>query len=113
MLEILSDNPLLKYLLLVTLFAIVSASAYFVTLTVGTRQVARQRLSTVYMPGYKITMLPDDVVQAYTLQEGRDCPAVSLYASFDEASLAAQGWETGSSACPSGPTCTTTSSMPT
>ena len=57
-------------------------------------QVARQRLSTVYMPGYKITMLPDDVVQAYTLQEGRDCPAVSLYASFDEASLAAQGWET-------------------
>jgi exoribonuclease-2 len=32
--------------------------------------VARARLSTVYMPGYKITMLPDDVVQAYTLQEG-------------------------------------------
>jgi exoribonuclease-2 len=50
-------------------------------------QVARQRLSTVYMPGYKITMLPDDVVQAYTLQEGRDCPAVSLYADFDEATL--------------------------
>ncbi len=50
-------------------------------------QVARQRLSTVYMPGYKITMLPEDVVQAYTLQEGRDCPAVSLYASFDETSL--------------------------
>jgi exoribonuclease-2 len=53
-------------------------------------QVARQRLSTVYMPGYKITMLPDDVVQAYTLQEGRDCPAVSLYADFDEATLALQ-----------------------
>ena len=50
-------------------------------------QVARQRLSTVYMPGYKITMLPEDIVQAYTLQEGRDCAAVSLYASFDEASL--------------------------
>ncbi|WP_048440205.1 ribonuclease catalytic domain-containing protein [Caenimonas sp. SL110] len=49
--------------------------------------VARQRLSTVYMPGYKITMLPDDVVTAYTLQEGRDCPAVSLYATFDEATL--------------------------
>ena len=30
-------------------------------------QVARERLSTVYMPGHKITMLPDDVVQAYTL----------------------------------------------
>ncbi len=51
-------------------------------------QVARQRLSTVYMPGYKITMLPDEVVQAYTLQEGRDCPAVSLYVQFDEATLA-------------------------
>ncbi|MEO7854396.1 MAG: RNB domain-containing ribonuclease, partial [Rubrivivax sp.] len=49
--------------------------------------VARQRLSTVYMPGYKITMLPDEVVQAYTLLEGRDCPAVSLYVSFDEATL--------------------------
>jgi tight adherence protein C len=51
MLEILSDNPLLKYLLLVTLFAIVSASAYFVTLTVGTRQVARQRLADAGMSG--------------------------------------------------------------
>ncbi|HXD43173.1 MAG TPA: RNB domain-containing ribonuclease [Ramlibacter sp.] len=50
--------------------------------------VARQRLSTVYMPGYKITMLPDEVVQAYTLLEGRDCPAVSLYVAFDEATLA-------------------------
>jgi len=49
--------------------------------------VARQRLSTVYMPGYKITMLPDEVVQAYTLQEGRDCPAVSLYVTMDEATL--------------------------
>jgi len=50
-------------------------------------QVARHRLSTVYMPGYKITMLPDEVVQRYTLAEGRACPAVSLYVSFDEASL--------------------------
>lgn len=49
--------------------------------------VARQRLSTVYMPGHKITMLPDDVVQRYTLEAGRDCPAVSLYVSFDEATL--------------------------
>jgi exoribonuclease-2 len=50
-------------------------------------QVARHRLSTVYMPGHKITMLPDEVVQAYTLMAGRDCPAVSLYVSFDEATL--------------------------
>ncbi|HWI83256.1 ribonuclease catalytic domain-containing protein [Ramlibacter sp.] len=57
-------------------------------------QVARQRLSTVYMPGYKITMLPDEVVQAYTLLAGRDCPAVSLYAEYDEASLALKGTRT-------------------
>lgn len=50
-------------------------------------QVARTRLSTVYMPGHKITMLPDEVVQAYTLMAGRDCPAVSLYVNFDEATL--------------------------
>ena len=54
----------------------------------------RARLSTVYMPGYKITMLPDAVVQNYTLQEGRDCPAVSLYVRFDETTLALQTSET-------------------
>ncbi|MFC5609449.1 ribonuclease catalytic domain-containing protein [Variovorax soli] len=57
-------------------------------------QVARARMSTVYMPGHKITMLPDEVVAAYTLEEGRDCPAVSIYARFDEASLALQATET-------------------
>ncbi|GAA5176844.1 RNB domain-containing ribonuclease [Niveibacterium umoris] len=41
--------------------------------------VARKRLSTAYMPGDKITMMPDDAVARYTLSEGRDCPAVSLY----------------------------------
>lgn len=49
--------------------------------------VGRARLSTVYMPGYKLTMLPDAVVQHYTLQEGRDCPTVSLYVTLDEATL--------------------------
>jgi len=57
-------------------------------------QVARGRYSTVYMPGHKITMLPDEVVQRYTLLEGRDCPAVSLYVSFDEATLERKGSET-------------------
>jgi exoribonuclease II len=37
------------------------------------------RLSTVYFPGDKITMLPDEVVQSFTLLEGQDCPALSLY----------------------------------
>jgi len=57
-------------------------------------KVARERLSTVYMPGWKLTMLPDEVVQAYTLIEGRDCPAVSLYVTMDEATLAVTGSET-------------------
>jgi exoribonuclease-2 len=57
-------------------------------------QLGRQRLSTVYMPGYKITMLPDSVVQAYTLTEGRDCPAVSLYVTFSEDTLEVQASET-------------------
>ncbi len=50
-------------------------------------QLARERLSTVYMPGHKLTMLPDNVVQAYTLSAGRECPAVSLYVTFDEETL--------------------------
>ena len=53
-------------------------------------QVARQRLSTVYMPGHKITMLPDSVVQTYTLDAGKACPALSLYVSFDEDTLEVQ-----------------------
>ncbi len=57
-------------------------------------KVARDRLSTVYMPGWKLTMLPDEVVQAYTLTAGRDCPAVSLYVTFDEASLEVRSSET-------------------
>jgi exoribonuclease-2 len=47
--------------------------------------IARQRMSTVYMPGDKITMLPDNVVQAFTLNADRVCPALSLYVEVDEA----------------------------
>ena len=53
--------------------------------------VARQRLSTVYMPGYKITMLPDEVVQHYTLGAGQARPALSFYATFDAETLALTG----------------------
>ena len=41
--------------------------------------LARSRLSTVYMPGDKITMLPDAVVDVFTLKEGVACPALSTY----------------------------------
>ena len=56
-------------------------------------QLGRTRLSTVYMPGYKVTMLPDALVQTYTLQAGRDCPALSLYVTLDEATLEIKGHE--------------------
>ncbi len=42
-------------------------------------QIARTRLSTVYMPGRKITMLPEQVIDRYTLLAGRCVPALSLY----------------------------------
>jgi exoribonuclease-2 len=42
-------------------------------------RIARARLSTVYMPGRKITMLPDEVIAAFTLREGTTPPALSLY----------------------------------
>ena len=57
-------------------------------------QLGRNRLSTVYMPGYKITMLPDEVVQTYTLDEGRANPAVSLYVTIQEDTLEITGTET-------------------
>ncbi len=41
--------------------------------------LARERLSTVYFPGGKITMLPEQAVSAYTLAAGRECPALSIY----------------------------------
>ena len=42
-------------------------------------RMARERLSTVYMPGAKLTMLPPAVIDRYSLAAHRDCPAVSLY----------------------------------
>jgi exoribonuclease-2 len=41
--------------------------------------VAAERLSTVYLPGHKITMLPEAVIHHYTLAEKRLRPALSMY----------------------------------
>jgi len=46
-------------------------------------RVAATRLSTVYMPGEKITMLPEDLIEQYTLAQDRACPALSLYVEVD------------------------------
>jgi len=56
--------------------------------------VARQRLSTAYMPGRKVTMLPEDFVAAYSLDAGGARPAVSLYLSVAAADLALRGTTT-------------------
>jgi exoribonuclease-2 len=42
-------------------------------------KLARARLSTVYMPGDKIPMQPDSVIQSFSLDAGREVPALSLY----------------------------------
>lgn len=49
--------------------------------------IARERLSTVYFPGGKITMLPGDAVERATLAQGRRVPAASLYLQVDPASF--------------------------
>ncbi|UGQ45643.1 RNB domain-containing ribonuclease [Massilia endophytica] len=57
-------------------------------------KLARSRMSTVYMPGDKITMLPDAIVDAFTLAEGKTCPALSLYATLDPSSWEVLSTET-------------------
>lgn len=42
-------------------------------------QVVRRRLSTVYMPGHKITMLPDAAIEPFSLNAGEWRPALSIY----------------------------------
>jgi len=56
-------------------------------------RIAAQRLSTVYMPGAKITMLPDSMVEAFTLCADRVCPALSMYNEIDGETLAILGHE--------------------
>jgi len=52
--------------------------------------IARDRFSTVYSPGEKITMLPDAVVHAFTLAAGTTCPTLSL--SVDAIEAADGSW---------------------
>jgi exoribonuclease-2 len=56
-------------------------------------KIARAHLSTAYIPGQKITMLPPQVIERYTLAEGRECPAVSLYLDINPLSHLVEGQE--------------------
>lgn len=55
--------------------------------------IARARMSTVYAPGLKITMLPPEWVAAYSLEEQREVPVLSLYVDVERDSLAILGTE--------------------
>jgi len=56
--------------------------------------LARERLSTVYFPGGKLTMLPPEAVERATLAAGHSVPAVSLYLHVDPVSMEVRGTET-------------------
>ncbi|HUL64185.1 MAG TPA: ribonuclease catalytic domain-containing protein [Burkholderiaceae bacterium] len=56
--------------------------------------VARNRMSTVYAPGLKVTMLPGNWIDAYSLIAGREVPVLSLYVDVDPDSATTLKFET-------------------
>ena len=57
-------------------------------------RVARARMSTVYAPGLKTTMLPEAWIKAFSLDEGRPVPCLSLYVTVDDETLSVEKTET-------------------
>lgn len=57
----------------------------------GVDNVARDRMTTVYSPGNKITMLPEAVVRAFSLDEGGVRPALSMYLDVNVETLQVAG----------------------
>lgn len=49
----------------------------------GLDALARERMSTIYMPGDKVTMLPEAVISAFSLDAGREVAVLSLYVDLD------------------------------
>lgn len=45
--------------------------------------IASSRISTVYYPGHKITMLPEQIISHYSLDQGKKLPVVSIYFTVD------------------------------
>lgn len=46
-------------------------------------QIVADNLSTVYYPGNKLTMLPESIIQQYSLTEAKILPVVSIYFDID------------------------------
>ncbi len=57
----------------------IAAPGLSVTKDSALDNLARARMSTVYMPGDKIPMQPDEVIAAFSLDAGRPVPVLSLY----------------------------------
>ncbi|MDR3391519.1 MAG: RNB domain-containing ribonuclease [Sulfuriferula sp.] len=72
----------------------IAAPTLGITPASGWDQIAAQRLSTVYYPGGKITMLPDVAITDYTLSESRTAPALSMYIEVTDASWQVVGHTT-------------------
>jgi exoribonuclease-2 len=62
--------------------------------------LARARMSTVYMPGDKITMLPDALVERFTLAAGAARAALSLYVTLDTSDWSVLSTDTVAEAVP-------------
>src|SRR6185295_9360707 len=56
--------------------------------------IARERLSTAYMPGRRFTMLPDDAVERLSLDVGQVQLSVSLYLQVGAEDFALRGRQT-------------------
>lgn len=65
----------------------IAAPALFFGRDHALEALARERLSTVYFPGGKITMLPEAAIAEATLAEGREVAAASLYLELDPDTL--------------------------
>ncbi|CAN1568168.1 Ribonuclease II/R [Burkholderiaceae bacterium] len=63
----------------------IAAPGLSVTKDSALDKLARARMSTVYMPGDKIPMQPDEVIAAFSLDEGRPVPVLSLYVTANPA----------------------------
>ena len=78
----------------------IAAPALGITRDDAVDALARARMSTVYMPGDKITMLPDEFVERFTLAAGASRPALSLYATLDPADWSVIQMETVAESVP-------------
>jgi exoribonuclease-2 len=71
----------------------IAAPALFFSRSHPLEALARERLSTVYFPAGKITMLPQAAVDRATLAAGRRVAAASLYLTVDATSFEVRGHE--------------------